>query len=115
MVLGGEVAEDCTNVMASTRHFLQLLDAHNIGRKAGVSEDVFKSIFYACNQCGRYVTDRMAFNHHDGETGEDADADSYGLKPECLYLRMESKDSEAGLSAYKYRKMHCLDTNIFNT
>ena len=111
VLLGGEIAEDCNDAMTSTHHFLQLLDVHNIGRESGVSDDIFKSIFYACNLCGRYVTNRMAFNHHDGETGEDTDADSFGLELDCLYLRMEYKDSEGCLSAHKYRKMHCLDTN----
>ncbi len=49
-----------------------LLDAHNSDHAAGVPEDVFRSIFYICKQCGRYMTQRVSREHH-----EDADLGDY--------------------------------------
>lgn len=54
------------------QYFLKLLDVHGMGGAAGVPETVFKAIFYACGQCGRYMTKRILPNHH-----EDADLDDY--------------------------------------
>lgn len=62
--------------------FLRLLDAHDIGHEAGVSEDVFKAIFYTCGQCGRYMTERISFNHNEEA---DSDRDDQGHTA-CRYL-----------------------------
>ncbi len=49
-----------------------LLDAHNSDHAAGVPEDVFRSIFYLCKQCGRYMTQRVSREHHeDADIGDD--------------------------------------------
>lgn len=61
-----------------------LLDAHNSDHAAGVPEDVFRSIFYACKQCGRYMTQRVSRDHH-----EDTDFEDYT----CINLRPAGKDS----------------------
>lgn len=49
-----------------------LLDAHNTDHAAGVPENVFRSIFYLCKQCGRYMTQRVSRDHH-----EDTDLEDY--------------------------------------
>lgn len=42
-----------------------LLDAHNSDHAAGVPENIFRSIFYLCKQCGRYMTQRVSREHHE--------------------------------------------------
>ena len=54
------------------QYFLKYLDILGIGGNGGVAEEAFKSIFYACVQCGQYMTARLMWNHH-----EDADFDDY--------------------------------------
>ncbi len=49
------------------QYFLSLLDTHS-GSKSGVPGNVFRDIFYVCEQCGRHMTQRIASSHH-----EDAD------------------------------------------
>lgn len=41
------------------------LDVHCVGRAAGVPESSFKAMFYACGQCGHYMTERISQSHHD--------------------------------------------------
>lgn len=53
-------------------YFLKFLDVHGIGGNGGIPEDAFKTIFYACMQCGQYMTARLMQNHH-----EDVDFDDY--------------------------------------
>lgn len=106
---GGTGAEVGVDIINSAHYFLQLLDAHNMGCEPGVSEDVFRSIFHACDQCGRYVK-RMAFHHRDGDVGEDLDSDSdrLDLPQECVYQRTES-DGGGCLSAREYQRVHYPD------
>lgn len=105
-VTGAAANADVTN---PAHYFLLLLDAHNLGCERGVSEDVFRSIFHACDQCGRYVTQRMAYHHQDGDVGEDiySDSESLDWPRECVFLRMGS-DAGGRLSAHEYRRTHCL-------
>ncbi len=58
------------NVLQNRGHFTWLLDAHNSDHAAGVPEEIFRSIFYLCSHCGRYMTQRVSRDHH-----EDADWD----------------------------------------
>lgn len=74
------------NVLQNKAHFIWLLDAHNSDHAAGVPENIFRSIFYLCGQCGRYMTQRVWRNHH-----EDADFDDY---IGCINLR-PARDLEA--------------------
>lgn len=89
-----------------------MLDAHDVGREAGVSEDVFRSIFDACDQCGRYTTKRMSFHHREGEleTDSDSDCDSFDLKLECVFLRASDLDTKESLDLYQYQKNQGLAT-----
>ena len=48
-----------------------LLDVHNSDHAAGVSEEVFRSIFYVCEQCNRYMTQRVSRDHHEDTDFED--------------------------------------------
>ncbi|KJA16433.1 hypothetical protein HYPSUDRAFT_207028 [Hypholoma sublateritium FD-334 SS-4] len=100
---GAEIAVDIIN--PAHYYFLHLLDAHNMGCESGVSEDVFQSIFHACEHCGRYVTQRMAYHHHDGD-GDAEEGSDTGWPQECIYLRTES-DAGGCLSAREYRRIHC--------
>ena len=77
-------------------YFLWLLDAHNVGQSAGVPEDVFREIFYACTECGRYMTQRVSFNHRDSDWDDWDFSDSES--PLCVYLRGKLK-SERSTSA----------------
>lgn len=67
-----------------TMYFLWLLDAHNVGRAMGVPEDIFKEIFHTCAECGRYMTRRVSFSHH-----EDDWDDFSSNHTSCIYLRSE--------------------------
>ncbi|KAF9471606.1 hypothetical protein BDN70DRAFT_901209 [Pholiota conissans] len=55
------------------RPFLRVLDVHDVGNEAGISEDVFRAIFYTCRQCGRYMTERLSFSHNEDDTDIDFD------------------------------------------
>ncbi len=48
-----------------------LLDVHNSDHAAGVSEEVFRSIFYVCEQCNRYMTQRVSRDHYEDTDFED--------------------------------------------
>lgn len=87
-----------------------MLDAHDTGREAGISEDVFRSIFYACEQCGRYTTKRMSFHHREGELETDFDSGSFDLKLECVFLRASDWDANERPDSYQCQTNHCLDT-----
>lgn len=63
-------------------YFLWLLDAHNIDRAMGVPEDIFQELFYTCEGCGRYMTQRVSFNHRE-DNSEECSSDRYP----CIYLR----------------------------
>lgn len=67
-----------------------LLDAHNSDNAAGVSEDVFRSIFYACKQCNRYMTQRVSRDHH-----EDTDFEDYT----CINLKPGAKNGNVAGSS----------------
>lgn len=54
------------------QYFLKHLDVHGVGGASGIPENIFKAMFYACGQCGRYMTRRILENHH-----EDGDLDDY--------------------------------------
>lgn len=69
-------------------YFLWLLDAHNVGQAAGVSENVFKEIFYTCAECGRYMTQRVSFSHHDDSDDWEFSDSEHSL---CIYLRGKVK------------------------
>lgn len=74
-------------------YFLWLLKVHNVGQATGVSEDVFKKIFYTCAECGRYMTQRVSFNHHD----DSDDWESSVLEEsQCVYLRGKMKSEFEG-------------------
>lgn len=69
---------------AKNMYFLWLLDAHE--RSMGIPEDVFKAIFYTCAECGRYMTERVSFNHHDdSDDWEDSTLERFP----CVYLRSQ--------------------------
>ncbi len=108
------------------KYFLHLLDAHNAGQEAGVDEYTFRSIFYVCHDCGRYMTKRMASSHHDTEF-DDSDPEEYGdgshwqhtanstnlrfeLAPPCIYLRkleeVEESDISDVINPHTYREKH---------
>ena len=71
-------------------YFLWLLDAHNTGQATGVPEEIFKEIFYECAECGRYMTKRLSFNHHDdSDDWEFSDSESL-----CVYLRGKIKTED---------------------
>lgn len=80
------------NVLQNKAHFMWLLDAHNSDHAAGVPENIFKSIFYVCSQCGRYMTRRVSGDHY-----EDADLDDKA-DTICVNLRLAK---EAGNHAEK--------------
>lgn len=63
---------------------MRFLDVHGVGGAAGIPENVFKDIFYACCQCGHYMTQRIMPNHH-----EDADLDNYT----CINLAPKAPSS----------------------
>lgn len=71
---------------SSVKHvyFLWLLDVHNVGQATGVPEDIFKEIFYTCAECGRYMTQRVSFNHHDDSDDWESSLFEDSL---CIYLR----------------------------
>lgn len=76
-------------------YFLWLLDAHTIDRAMGVPEDVFKAIFYICAQCGRYMTQRVSFDHHDDS--DDWDSEDFNSKhSQCIYLRATVESEREG-------------------
>lgn len=62
-----------------------MLDVHDPGHEAGLPEDVFKAIFYVCDQCDRYMTRRISFAHFD----EEVDSNIAGRRKHtaCVYLR----------------------------
>lgn len=76
-------------ILQSRAHFMWLLDAHNTDHAAGVPENIFRSIFYTCKQCGRYMTQRVSRDHH-----EDADLGIYT----CINVKA-AKDLKARGSA----------------
>ena len=59
-----------------------LLDAHSSDHAAGVPENIFRSIFYLCGQCGCYMMQRVSRDHHkdmvEFDSGETA----------CINLRL---------------------------
>ena len=57
---------------AKDQYFLKFLDVHGIAGNGGIPESVFRTIFYACIQCGHYMTARLMWDHH-----EDVDFDDY--------------------------------------
>ncbi len=108
------------------KYFLHLLDAHNAGQEAGVDEYTFRSIFYVCHDCGRYMTKRMASSHHDTEF-DDSDPEEYGMDPTgstpqiqpifalnlhhpAFYLRkleeVEESDISDVINPHTYREKH---------
>lgn len=89
-------AKRCADISPPMYHFLRMLDCHDVGREAGVSEDIFRSIFHACSQCGRYMTERMSSHHNEGEEEEELGSDvELAAKLECIYLRT-GLDLDAG-------------------
>ena len=76
-------------------YFLWLLDAHNPSQAAGVTEDIFKELFYTCTDCGRYMTERLSFNHHDDFDDWEFSDSEHSL---CVYLRGKMK-TEGPVSA----------------
>ncbi len=67
------------------RYFLTLLDVHGVGRAAGVPESTFKAIFYACGQCGHYMTERISENHYeDSDLGDNTCINQAAPWPESL-------------------------------
>ena len=93
------VAEFSFNIDTSAvkhTYFLWLLDAHNVDRAMGVPADIFRAIFYICAQCGRYMTQRVSFNHHDWDDWDSEDFDE--KHPQCIYLRTVT-ESERGRGA----------------
>lgn len=72
-------------------YFLWLLDAHE--RTMGIPEDVFKEIFYTCAECGRYMTQRVSFNHHDDS--DDWEVSGLQRSP-CIYLRSQIPPNGGG-------------------
>ena len=79
---------------AKDSYFLWLLDVHTVGQAAGVSEEVFKDTFYTCAECGRYMTQRVSFSHHD----DSDDWESSVLEDlQCIYLRGKTKTELGGL------------------
>ncbi|KJA12515.1 hypothetical protein HYPSUDRAFT_210455 [Hypholoma sublateritium FD-334 SS-4] len=63
------------------QYFLKYLDVHGVGGAAGIPENIFEAMFYACGQCGRYMTRRISENHH-----EDGDLFDYT----CVNLSLTS-------------------------
>lgn len=106
---------------STSRFFLHLLDAHNVGQEAGVSEEMFKAIFYTCYCCGRYMTQRMAFQHHDEDEFCDDESDTESLNSDsahryspnlksCIYLREEGRNI---INPRKYREKHLYSRKNF--
>lgn len=85
-----------SSVAVKDQYFLKFLDVHGLGGHGGVPEDVFKTIFYACRQCGRYMTARLMWNHH-----EDADFDDY----RCINLA-DTSSSETMIARRKACAAH---------
>lgn len=77
-------------------YFLWLLDAHE--RAMGIPEVVFKEIFYTCAECGRYMTQRVSFNHHDDS--DDWEYSSSQRLP-CIYLRSQMQLNDGALTTSK--------------
>ncbi len=75
--LTGSITAQGPVLQVPMKYFLHLLDAHNAGQEAGVRRITFRSIFYVCHDCGRYMTKRMASSHHDTEF-DDSDPEEYG-------------------------------------
>lgn len=68
-----------------------LLDAHNSDHATGVPENIFRSIFYLCGQCGRYMTQRVSRDHHEPD-------DEIG----CVNVQVRlANDLEAGSNGEK--------------
>lgn len=90
---GLELGTTLNGVLQNRAQFMWLLDAHNSDHSAGVSESVFRSIFYTCKQCGRYMTQRVSRDHHD-----DADLGDYT----CINRTLGTdSDSETRFNAEK--------------
>ena len=84
------------SVLRNRVHFMWLLNAHNADHAAGVPENVFRSIFYTCKQCGRYMTQRISRNHH-----EDTDLGDYTCINVKLVKSLKASRGSAVIDDFK--------------
>lgn len=78
-------SHSASNSGLKEQYFLTLLDVHVPGRAAGASESIFKATFYACGQCGHYMTKRISQNHHeDSDLGDNTCINRAASWPESL-------------------------------
>lgn len=75
-------------VTTKDQYCLLHLDAHGVGRAAGICESVFKNIFYTCGQCNHYMTERISPNHHeDTDLGDNTCINRAAPWPESRFGR----------------------------